>query len=146
MRSQGLQDAVSAAKDTVPVLPLNLGSPIKDDGTGTGGTAGVDLSPPHQSPSDEAATGRSLSRVSVGAERYPETVEALKEVGRLRDRHESLETRVGQLEANKADRTQLQHLQDLLTAMGTTAHSRVSPDNILHYLYYSFIILIYNSW
>ncbi|XP_039509894.1 uncharacterized protein C16orf96 homolog isoform X2 [Pimephales promelas] len=118
---EGLQGTVSAAKDSVPVLPLNLGSPMKDDRPGTGGTDGVDLSPPHQSLSDEA-----LSRVSVGAERYPETVEALKEVGRLRDRHESLETRVGQLEANKADRTQLQHLQDLLTAMG----ERQIPDHV----------------
>ncbi|KAK7174216.1 hypothetical protein R3I93_001422 [Phoxinus phoxinus] len=126
---EGLQGTVSAAKDTVPVLPLNLGSPIKDDRAGAGGTAGVGLSPPHQSLSDEAlcaATGRPLSRVSVGAERYPETVEALKEVGRLRDRHESLETRVGQLEANKADRTQLQHLRDLLTAMG----ERQIPDHV----------------
>lgn len=62
--------------------------------------------------------GRRLSRVSSGAEQYPETVEALIEVGGLKDRHESLEARVGRLEANKADRTQLQHLNDLLTAMG----------------------------
>ncbi|CAM4415427.1 unnamed protein product [Leuciscus chuanchicus] len=124
-RPDGLQGTVSAAEGTVPVLPLNLGSPIKDDRSGTGGTPGVDLSSPHQSLSDEAlcaATGR----VSVGAERYPETVEALKEVGRLRDRHESLETRVGQLEANKADGTQLQHLQDLLTALG----ERQIPDHV----------------
>ncbi|XP_077067723.1 uncharacterized protein LOC143721323 isoform X2 [Siphateles boraxobius] len=126
---EGLQGTVSATKDTIPVLPLNLGSQIKDERASTGGTAGVDLSPPPQSRSDEAlcaATGRPLSRVSVGTERYPETVEALKEVGRLRDRHESLETRVGQLEANKADRTQLQHLQDLLTAMG----ERQIPDHV----------------
>ncbi|XDV13894.1 hypothetical protein PO909_002201, partial [Leuciscus waleckii] len=125
MIQEGLQGTVSAAEGTVPVLPLNLGSPIKDDRAGTGGTPVVDLSSPHQSLSDEAlcaATGR----VSVGAERYPETVEALKEVGRLRDRHESLETRVGQLEANKADGTQLQHLQDLLTALG----ERQIPDHV----------------
>ncbi len=127
LHSQGLQDTLSAAKDIAPVHPLNLGIPFKDDRAGTGGTAGVDLSrrvsPPQQSLSDGAlctVKGRRLSRVSIGAERYPETVEALMEVGGLRDRHESLEARVGQLEANKADQTQLQHLRDLLNAMGTT--------------------------
>lgn len=123
LHSQGLQGTIS----TVPVHPLNLGSPIKDERAGSGGTAGVDLShqvsPSHQSPSDgmmRTVTGSPLSRVSIGAERYPETVEALKEVGRLRDRHESLEVRMGQLEANKADQTQLQHLRDVLAAIGTT--------------------------
>ncbi|XP_067238798.1 golgin subfamily A member 2 isoform X5 [Chanodichthys erythropterus] len=125
----GLQGTIS----TVPIHPLNLGSPIKDERAGSGGTAGVDLShqvsPSHQSPSDgtmRTVTGSPLSRVSIGAERYPETVEALKEVGRLRDRHESLEVRMGQLEANKADQTQLQHLRDVLAAI----EERQIPDHV----------------
>ncbi|ROL49780.1 Glutamine-rich protein 2 [Anabarilius grahami] len=128
-RPAGLQGTIS----TVPVHPLNLGSPIKDERAGSGGTAGEDLShqvsPSHQSPSDgtmHTVTGRPLSRVSIGAERYPETVEALKEVGRLRDRHESLEVRTGQLEANKADQTQLQHLCDVLAAI----EERQIPDHV----------------
>ncbi|XP_050958860.1 glutamine-rich protein 2 isoform X1 [Labeo rohita] len=128
---EGLKDTLSAAKNIAPVYPLNLGTPFKDDRAG--GTGGVDLSrrvsPPQQSQSDGAlctVTGRRLSRVSIGAERYPETVEALMEVGRLRDKHESLETRVGQLEANKADWTQLQHLRDLLNAM----EERQIPDHV----------------
>ncbi|XP_052406737.1 glutamine-rich protein 2-like [Carassius gibelio] len=48
------------------------------------------------------------------------------EVGGLRDRHDSLEARVGQLEANKADQTQLQHLRDLLNAMD----ERQVPDHV----------------
>ncbi|KAL1277608.1 hypothetical protein QQF64_024281 [Cirrhinus molitorella] len=130
---EGLQDTLSAATNIAPVHPLNLGTPFKDDRAGTGSAAGVDLSrrvsPPQQSLSDGAlctVTGRRLSRVSIGAERYPETVEALKEVGRLRDRHESLEARVEQLEAIKADRTQLQNLRDLLTAM----EERQIPDHV----------------
>ncbi|XP_042576805.1 glutamine-rich protein 2 isoform X2 [Cyprinus carpio] len=130
---EGLQDTLSAAKNIAPVHPLNLGIPFKDDRAGAGGTAGVDLSrrvsPPQQSLSDGAlctVTGRRLSRVSIGAERYPETVEALMEVGGLRDRHESLEARVGQLESNKADQTQLQHLRDLLNAM----EERQVPDQV----------------
>ncbi|KAK2915894.1 hypothetical protein Q8A67_000268 [Cirrhinus molitorella] len=132
-RPAGLQDTLSAATNIAPVHPLNLGTPFKDDRAGTGSAAGVDLSrrvsPPQQSLSDGAlctVTGRRLSRVSIGAERYPETVEALKEVGRLRDRHESLEARVEQLEAIKADRTQLQNLRDLLTAM----EERQIPDHV----------------
>ncbi|RXN06688.1 glutamine-rich 2-like protein [Labeo rohita] len=131
---EGLKDTLSAAKNIAPVYPLNLGTPFKDDRAG--GTGGVDLSrrvsPPQQSQSDGAlctVTGRRLSRVSIGAERYPETVEALMEVGRLRDKHESLETRVGQLEANKADWTQLQHLRDLLNAMGMTKERQI-PDHV----------------
>lgn len=64
--------------------------------------------------------GRQMSRVSIGAERYPETVQALMNLGKLRDRQASMEARVGQLQANKADLSQLQHLHDLLTAIGTT--------------------------
>uniref|UniRef100_A0A8C1JE17 DUF4795 domain-containing protein n=1 Tax=Cyprinus carpio TaxID=7962 RepID=A0A8C1JE17_CYPCA len=130
---EGLQDTLSAAKNIAPVHPLNLGIVFKDDRAGAGGTAGVDLSrrvsPPQQSLSDGAlctVTGRRLSRVSIGAERYPETVEALREVGGLRERHESLEARVGQLESNKADQTQLQHLRDLLNAM----EERQVPDQV----------------
>ncbi len=141
LHSQGLQDTLSAAKNIAPVHPLSLGIPFKDDRAGTGGAAGVDLSrrvsPPQQSLSDGAlctVMGRRLSRVSIGAERYPETVEALVEVGGLRDKHESLEARVGRLEANKADQTQFQHLRDLLNAMGTTQTYAL-------YLFYSIITL-----
>ncbi|XP_048042547.1 glutamine-rich protein 2 isoform X2 [Megalobrama amblycephala] len=130
---QKIQEGLQGTISTVPVHPLNLGSPIKDERAGSGGTAGVDLShqvsPSHQSPSDgtmRTVTGSPLSRVSIGAERYPETVEALKEVGRLRDRHESLEVRMGQLEANKADQTQLQHLRDVLAAI----EERQIPDHV----------------
>ncbi|XP_043087764.1 glutamine-rich protein 2 isoform X2 [Puntigrus tetrazona] len=136
---EGLQDTLSAAKNIAPVHPLNLGTPFKEDRAGAGGTAGADLSrrvsPPQQSLSDGAlctVTGRRLSRVSIGAERYPETVEALMEVGGLRDRHESLEARVGRLEADKADRTQLQHLRDLLNAM----EERQIPDQVPEQLNY----------
>ncbi|XP_051743965.1 uncharacterized protein C16orf96 isoform X7 [Ctenopharyngodon idella] len=134
-RPAGLQGTISA----VPIHPLNLGSLIKDERAGSGGTAGVDLShqasPSHQSLSDETlrtVTGSPLSRVSIGAERYPETVEALKEVGRLRDRHESLEARVGQLEANKADQSQLQHLRDVLAAIEERQIPDYVPEQLNH--------------
>ncbi|XP_045576234.1 glutamine-rich protein 2 isoform X3 [Salmo salar] len=87
---------------------------------------------PQQSLSDGALmVGRKpLSRVASGAERYPETVEALRDVGRLRERHNTLETRVELLEAGKADQAQLQHLRELLTDMG----DRDVPDKLLDQL------------
>ncbi|KAM9474609.1 uncharacterized protein ACWYII_008903 [Salvelinus alpinus] len=87
---------------------------------------------PQQSLSDGALmVGRKpLSRVASGAERYPETVEALRDVGRLRERHNTLETRVELLEAGKADQAQLQHLREHLTDMG----DRDVPDKLLDQL------------
>uniref|UniRef100_A0A673YFZ3 Glutamine-rich protein 2-like n=1 Tax=Salmo trutta TaxID=8032 RepID=A0A673YFZ3_SALTR len=87
---------------------------------------------PQQSLSDGALMvgSKPLSRVASGAERYPETVEALRDVGRLRERHNTLETRVELLEAGKADQAQLQHLRELLTDMG----DRDVPDKLLDQL------------
>ncbi|XP_021413973.2 uncharacterized protein C16orf96 [Oncorhynchus mykiss] len=87
---------------------------------------------PQQSLSDGALMvgSKPLSRVASGAERYPETVEALRDVGRLRERHNTLETRVELLEAGKADQAQLQHLRELLPDMG----DRDVPDNLLDQL------------
>ncbi|KAM6957125.1 uncharacterized protein FYW47_011227 [Aplochiton taeniatus] len=68
-----------------------------------------------------------LSRVASGAERYPKTVEALKNIGRLKERHDNLEARVGLLEAGKVDQAQLLHLQELITDMG----DRDLPDNLV---------------
>ncbi|KAG7459586.1 hypothetical protein MATL_G00212130 [Megalops atlanticus] len=62
-----------------------------------------------------------------GAERYPETVDALRHLGRLRQRHETLEARVALLETDKADHAQLQHLRDLLNDMAR----REVPDDLL---------------
>nr|XP_055040772.1 uncharacterized protein LOC129427960 isoform X2 [Misgurnus anguillicaudatus] len=127
--------AVPSAKDTVPIHPLNQGTPIKSDTADAGSDSSPRVSPPRQSVSGGdsfTVAGRRLSRVSSGAEQYPETVEALIEVGGLRDRHESLEARVGQLEANKADRTELQHLNDLLAAMGERQIPDYVPEQLDH--------------
>ncbi|XP_073712942.1 uncharacterized protein [Misgurnus anguillicaudatus] len=127
--------AVPSAKDTVPIHPLNQGTPFKSDTADAGSDSSPRVSPPRQSVSGGdsfTVAGRRLSRVSSGAEQYPETVEALIEVGGLRDRHESLEARVGQLEANKADRTELQHLNDLLAAMGERQIPDYVPEQLDH--------------
>ncbi|KAA0705282.1 Glutamine-rich protein 2 [Triplophysa tibetana] len=122
---EGLQNTItiSAVKNTAAVHSSDQDTSFKEDTADTSRR----VSPPQQTRSDGSLfTGRRLSRVSIGAEQYPETVEALMEVGGLKDRHESLEARVEQLEANKADKSQLQHLSDLLTAMG----DRQIPDHV----------------
>ncbi|XP_066560897.1 uncharacterized protein C16orf96 [Amia ocellicauda] len=70
------------------------------------------------------------SRASSGIDLYPETVEALRHVGQLKERHEALEDRVALLEKNKAELSQLQELQALLADMA----KRDLPDNLLEQL------------
>ncbi|XP_072550258.1 uncharacterized protein [Salminus brasiliensis] len=67
-----------------------------------------------------------LSRISSGAQRYPETVEALRDVGRLQEKHKNLESRVECLEGCKADRDQVQQLRELLS----DSAERDIPENI----------------
>ncbi|KAB5583982.1 hypothetical protein PHYPO_G00102120 [Pangasianodon hypophthalmus] len=45
--------------------------------------------------------GQTLSQVSSGVEHYPETLETLTDVGRLQEKHESLEARVKHLEGER---------------------------------------------
>lgn len=93
---------------------------------------------PQQSLSDGALMvgSKPLSRVASGAERYPETVEALRDVGRLRERHNTLETRVELLEAGKADQAQLQHLRELLTDMGKITMWRLDSVWLFYVCFY----------
>ncbi|XP_042183827.1 glutamine-rich protein 2-like [Oncorhynchus tshawytscha] len=114
----------------LPQQSLSDGAPAFTPGTVTASQHGGAL--PQQSLSDGALMvgSKPLSRVASGAERYPETVEALRDVGRLRERHNTLETRVELLEAGKVDQAQLQHLRELLPDMG----DRDVPDNLLDQL------------
>lgn len=62
--------------------------------------------------------GQGLSWFSKGAERYPETLEALRGMGKLQDKHERLEARVELLENRKADLDEVQRLGKLLSVLG----------------------------
>nr|XP_046186873.1 uncharacterized protein C16orf96-like isoform X1 [Oncorhynchus gorbuscha] len=121
---------VSQHGGVLPQQSLSDGAAAFTPGTVTVSQHGGAL--PQQSLSDGALMvgSKPLSRVASGAERYPETVEALRDVGRLRERHNTLETRVELLEAGKADQAQLQHLRELLPDMG----DRDVPDNLLDQL------------
>ncbi|KAG9343729.1 hypothetical protein JZ751_013107 [Albula glossodonta] len=70
-----------------------------------------------------------------GAERYPETVDALRGLGRLGQRHEALGGRVAQLEASKADHTQLQHLKEVLNDVGKNSSFNYTARHVFSHLY-----------
>ncbi|KAJ7989405.1 hypothetical protein DPEC_G00304210 [Dallia pectoralis] len=114
-----------ALGESVPMVPSF--SALTAPSPGDVGQHAVSLL--QQSFSDGALTagGRLRSRV---AERYPETMEALREVGRLRERHNTLKGRVDELEASKADQTQLQDLQKILADMD----DRDMPENLMDQL------------
>ncbi|KAM9843908.1 glutamine-rich protein 2 [Aulostomus maculatus] len=54
-----------------------------------------------------------------GADRYPETVEALRNLGQLREAHSKLDGRVAALEEGKVDQAQLAPLRELISCKGS---------------------------
>ena len=85
---------------------------------------GSQISPSQQGPLGSLSNGglpllggQPLSRVRNGAKRYPETVEALRDVGRLQDKHKSLEARVERLESGKANKAHVHQLGEQLSAI-----------------------------
>ncbi|KAJ8345514.1 hypothetical protein SKAU_G00297070 [Synaphobranchus kaupii] len=79
-------------------------------------------------PTAEAGAGN-LNGVGRGsAERYPETVDALRRLGRLGLKQEALEDRVTLLEESKADHAQLQEFRDMLADL---ASRREIPESLL---------------
>ncbi|XP_076844859.1 uncharacterized protein LOC143489605 [Brachyhypopomus gauderio] len=106
-----------------PVIPSEVNIPLTPRVSPTVDHGMVDLGGSHDIPLPQ----QPMSRASSGAERYPETVEALREVGQLQERHERLETRVDHLERVKAEQAQVQQLMERLSDMGDKA----IPENIL---------------
>lgn len=64
------------------------------------------------------AAGTALSRKASGSERYSETVEALRNIGKLKEKFSKLEARVAALEEGKVDQTQLDQLREVVTNKG----------------------------
>ncbi|GAA6222133.1 glutamine-rich protein 2-like isoform X3 [Lates japonicus] len=65
------------------------------------------------------AAGTALSRKASGSERYSETVEALRNIGKLKEKFSKLEARVAALEEGKVDQTQLDQLREVVTDKGS---------------------------
>ncbi|XP_044037516.1 glutamine-rich protein 2 isoform X2 [Siniperca chuatsi] len=88
--------------------------------------------PPQQThpKTGQTAAGMPLSRKASGSERYPETVEALRNISKLKERFNKLEARVAALEEGKVDHSQLTHLRELITNKG----SQDASDNLMDQL------------
>lgn len=80
--------------------------------------------PLQQTKGGQGAAGMPLSGKASGSERYPEAVEALRNIGKLREKFSKLEARVAALEEGKEDQSQLTHLRELITNKGNI----LSPD------------------
>uniref|UniRef100_A0A3B4URI7 Uncharacterized LOC111230206 n=2 Tax=Seriola dumerili TaxID=41447 RepID=A0A3B4URI7_SERDU len=77
--------------------------------------------PPQQThpKTGRVAAGLSLSLSASNSERYSETVEALRNIGRLRENFNKLEARVAALEKGKVDQTQLDQLREIISEHGS---------------------------
>ncbi|MFT7804244.1 uncharacterized protein C16orf96-like isoform X2 [Arapaima gigas] len=90
-----------------------------------------DQRPPEDPQAPRASPGSLVpSCAGLGEDRYPETVDALRHVGQLSNRHKSLEGKVAQLKKEKVEQTQLQQLEDHLKDMV----SKDVPGNLLEQL------------
>lgn len=71
--------------------------------------------PLQQTKGDQEPGGLDL----LGSERYPEAVEALRDLSKLRGKFSRLQARVVELEEGKLDQSQLTHITELIANKGT---------------------------
>ncbi|XP_070703471.1 glutamine-rich protein 2-like [Pempheris klunzingeri] len=80
--------------------------------------------------SGHTAAGMSMSPKASAAERYPETVEALRDVGKLKDKFNKLEAHVAALGEGQVDQSQLTHLRELIANKGSQDASNSLRDQL----------------
>ncbi|XP_078017367.1 glutamine-rich protein 2 isoform X2 [Epinephelus lanceolatus] len=108
-----VEDTSQRSAPSSPTIP---GQILTDTQTATEAPS-VLLGPPQQTHPKigSMAAGTSLTRKAGSLECYSETVEALRDIGKLRERFSKLEARVAALEEGKVDQSQLTHLKELIT-------------------------------
>ncbi|KAK1878267.1 Extracellular matrix-binding protein ebh [Dissostichus eleginoides] len=86
----------------------------------------VPSEPPQQTDPETGGTAVAtlLPRKASGSERYTETVDALRNIGKLKESFSKLEARVAALEQGKLEPSQLKHLKELITNKG----NGIAPD------------------
>ncbi|XP_059204386.1 glutamine-rich protein 2 [Centropristis striata] len=123
----------STAANTAPSHVSTPSSPHPvDDTEGSAGHISADtrtatdaasvLSEPQQQADPNTglmAAGVPLTRKPSGSLRYSETVQALKDIGKLKERFNKLEARAAALEEGKVDQSQLTHLKELIPNKGS---------------------------
>ncbi len=130
--NSGVVDPASVLKPTCTPLSSNFTShtphPVEDTGRPADSAQISSLQEEtgtQQTPkTGRAAAGGPLSRKSSGLERYPETMEALRNIGKLKDKFNQLEARVAALEEGKMDQSQLTHLRELINKGNFTSLDR----------------------
>uniref|UniRef100_A0A8C4I2J8 DUF4795 domain-containing protein n=1 Tax=Dicentrarchus labrax TaxID=13489 RepID=A0A8C4I2J8_DICLA len=71
-----------------------------------------------------------VSRKASGSGRYQETVEALRNIGKLKERFNKLEARVVALETENLDKSELTHLRELIANKGSQDASNNLMDQL----------------
>ncbi|XP_017572476.1 glutamine-rich protein 2 isoform X2 [Pygocentrus nattereri] len=143
-----LKDSITGSR-----LPLEVGIPLTQRDSSTADFSGMadsdsatgpelgcsEISPSQQGPLSTLSNGglpllrgQPLSWVSNGAKHYPETVEALRDVGRLQEKHKSLEARVERLEGGERGMPEnvLEQVNRLKAAMDTIMADREKLDSL----------------
>ncbi|KAL7849945.1 hypothetical protein SRHO_G00192940 [Serrasalmus rhombeus] len=143
-----LKDSITGSR-----LPLEVGIPLTQRDSSTADFSGMadsdsatgpelgcsEISPSQQGPLSTLSNGglpllrgQPLSWVSNGAKHYPETVEALRDVGRLQEKHKSLEARVERLEGGERGMPEnvLEQVNHLKAVMDTIMADREKLDSL----------------
>lgn len=84
------------------------------------GTPADRSEPLQQTTADQEPVGLDLLGGSRGPERYPQAVEALRDISKLREKFSRLQARVVELEEGKLDQSRLTHVTELITNRGST--------------------------
>uniref|UniRef100_A0A3B4D137 DUF4795 domain-containing protein n=1 Tax=Pygocentrus nattereri TaxID=42514 RepID=A0A3B4D137_PYGNA len=144
-----LKDSITGSR-----LPLEVGIPLTQRDSSTADFSGMadsdsatgpelgcsEISPSQQGPLSTLSNGglpllrgQPLSWVSNGAKHYPETVEALRDVGRLQEKHKSLEARVERLEGGERGMPEnvLEQVNRLKAAMDTIMADREKTSELM---------------
>nr|XP_033944408.1 glutamine-rich protein 2 isoform X2 [Pseudochaenichthys georgianus] len=119
---------------STPASPSPLEDPSRPTAPGSLDTEAPSApsGPPQQTDpeTDGTAAATLLPRKASGSERYTETVDALRNMGKLKESFSKLEARVAALEQGKLEPAQLKHLKELITNKG----SRNASNNMMDQL------------
>ncbi|XP_033998705.1 extracellular matrix-binding protein ebh [Trematomus bernacchii] len=119
---------------STPSSPGPLEDPSRPTAPGSLDTEApsVPSGPPQQTDPETGGTAAAtlLPRKASGSERYTETVDALRNIGKLKESFSKLEARVAALEQGKLEPSQLKHLKELITNKG----SRNASNNMMDQL------------
>ncbi|XP_026220330.1 glutamine-rich protein 2 isoform X3 [Anabas testudineus] len=125
-----VDDAVRTASPTPPVISAEIST--VQQATDVQPTEPSSVLSPQQThlETDLMTAGIPLSRATSGSERYSETMETLRNIGKLKENFDKMEARLAALEEGKVDKVELTNLSELITNTG----SQDVSDNLMDQL------------